>query len=55
VIKELGAHAAALLREGGVFVVEHHHKNPLPDEAGRLRRWRVLKQGDSALSFYEAA
>lgn len=55
VIKELGAHAAALLREGGVFVVEHHHKNPLPEEMGRLRRWRVLKQGDSALSFYEAA
>ena len=54
-IKELGAHAPALLREGGVFVVEHHHKNALPEEAGRLRRWRLLKQGDSALSFYEAA
>jgi len=47
--------AIALLREGGVFVVEHHHKNALPEESGRLRRWRVLKQGDSALSFYEAA
>ena len=55
VIKEIGAHASALLREGGVFVVEHHHKNQLPEESGRLRRWRVLKQGDSALSFYEAA
>ncbi|HVF45798.1 MAG TPA: 16S rRNA (guanine(966)-N(2))-methyltransferase RsmD [Pyrinomonadaceae bacterium] len=55
VIKELGAHAAALLREGGVFVVEHHHKNQPPDESGRLRRWRLLRQGDSALSFYEAA
>jgi 16S rRNA (guanine(966)-N(2))-methyltransferase RsmD len=55
VIKELGAHAAALVREGGVVVVEHHHKNALPEESGRLRRRRVLKQGDSALSFYEAA
>jgi 16S rRNA (guanine966-N2)-methyltransferase len=55
VLKELGAHASALVREGGVVVVEHHHKNQLPEEAGRLRRWRVLKQGDSALSFYEAA
>lgn len=55
VIKELGAHASALLREGGVFVVEHHHKNQLPEESGRLRRRRLLKQGDSALSFYEAA
>ena len=43
------------MREGCVLVVEHHHKNPLPETLGSLRRWRVLKQGDSALSFYEAA
>jgi 16S rRNA (guanine966-N2)-methyltransferase len=55
VMKELGAHAPSFLREGGVVVAEHHHKNQLPEETGRLRRWRVLKQGDSALSFYEAA
>jgi 16S rRNA (guanine(966)-N(2))-methyltransferase RsmD len=53
VLREFGAHAAALLREGGVLVVEHHHKNALPDAPGQIRRWRVLKQGDSALSFYE--
>ena len=50
-----GAHAAALLAADGVLVVEHHHKNALRDEIGRLRRWRILKQGDSALSFYEPA
>ncbi|HEX7958075.1 MAG TPA: 16S rRNA (guanine(966)-N(2))-methyltransferase RsmD, partial [Pyrinomonadaceae bacterium] len=55
VLREFAAHPASLLREGGVLVVEHHHKNPLPESAGGLRRWRVLKQGDSALSFYEAA
>jgi 16S rRNA (guanine(966)-N(2))-methyltransferase RsmD len=55
VLKELGAHTPAFLREGGVFVAEHHHKNALPEESGRLRRRRLLKQGDSALSFYEAA
>ncbi|HEV3470046.1 MAG TPA: 16S rRNA (guanine(966)-N(2))-methyltransferase RsmD [Pyrinomonadaceae bacterium] len=55
VLRAFGQHAAALLREGGVLVVEHHHKNALPDAPGRLRRWRLLKQGDSALSFYEAA
>ncbi len=38
---------------GGVLIIEHHHKNQLPDEAGQLRRWRILKQGDSCLSFYE--
>ncbi len=54
-IEALGARDSRLLADGGVLVVEHHHKKPLRDEAGRLRRWRVLKQGDSALSFYEPA
>ncbi|HJQ32196.1 MAG TPA: 16S rRNA (guanine(966)-N(2))-methyltransferase RsmD [Pyrinomonadaceae bacterium] len=55
VLREFGAHTMELLREGGVLVVEHHHKNVMPETLGALRRWRVLKQGDSALSFYEAA
>lgn len=42
------------LSTNGVVVVEHHHKKDLPNAVGRLRRTRVLKQGDSALSFYEA-
>jgi 16S rRNA (guanine966-N2)-methyltransferase len=54
-LREFGAHTKALLRDGGALVVEHHHKNALPDAAGGVRRWRVLKQGDSSLSFYEAA
>jgi 16S rRNA (guanine966-N2)-methyltransferase len=37
----------------GLLVVEHHHKNELKDAVGVLRRWRILKQGDSCLSFYE--
>ncbi|MGB8510828.1 MAG: 16S rRNA (guanine(966)-N(2))-methyltransferase RsmD [Pyrinomonadaceae bacterium] len=53
VLKIFGEHTAALLREGGILVVEHHHKNILRDEFGGIRRWRILKQGDSALSFYE--
>jgi 16S rRNA (guanine966-N2)-methyltransferase len=53
VLEAFGQHTGALLREGGVLVVEHHHKNGLKDEVGRMRRWRILKQGDSALSFYE--
>ncbi|MDT5121898.1 MAG: rRNA (guanine966-N2)-methyltransferase [Acidobacteriota bacterium] len=43
----------ALLNEDGLLVVEHHHKNELKDAVGDIRRWRILKQGDSALSFYE--
>ena len=42
-----------LLNVGGLLVVEHHAKKPMPDEVGSLRRWRILKQGDIWLSFYE--
>lgn len=41
------------LAETGLLVVEHHHKKPLPAELGHIQRQRILKQGDSALSFYE--
>lgn len=53
VLRAFGRHTNALLKEGGILVIEHHHKNALPDAVGSLRRWRILKQGDSALSFYE--
>ncbi len=53
-------HGALLTRDsddkahngGGVLIIEHYHKNQLRDEVGQLRRWRILKQGDSCLSFY---
>lgn len=41
-----------LLDESGLFIAEHHHKSNLPEEIGDLVRNRILKQGDSALSFY---
>ena len=50
-----GAHASSLLTGNGWLIVEHHHKNELKDEAGSIIRSRILKQGDSALSFYERA
>lgn len=36
----------------GFVIVEHHHKNVLPETIGALRKIRVVKQGDSSLSFY---
>src|SRR5438552_1245748 len=42
-----------LLKAGGLLVVEHHAKKPIPDAIGDLRRWRILKQGETSLSFYE--
>ncbi len=47
--------ARQFLANDGVLIVEHHHKNELKDEVGAIRRWRILKQGDSCLSFYEYA
>lgn len=44
-----------LLNENGLVIVEHHHKNALPSTIGNLNRTRVLKQGDSSLSFYQWA
>ncbi len=53
ILDTFGAHASGLLSENGLLIVEHHHKNELKDEAGSIIRSRILKQGDSALSFYE--
>jgi 16S rRNA (guanine966-N2)-methyltransferase len=50
----LNSHTVELLNEEGLLVVEHHHKNQLPEFIGLLQRARMLKQGDSALSFYKA-
>jgi 16S rRNA (guanine(966)-N(2))-methyltransferase RsmD len=44
--------AADLLAPGGVVIAEHHRKFALPEKAEILLRFRVLKQGDAALSFY---
>ena len=52
-IELFGNPAIRSLVEGGLLIVEHHHKKILPDELGAIRRVRVLKQGDAALSFYD--
>lgn len=52
-LKLLGAEPRVFLSDEAALIAEHHHKTSLPDEIGALRRWRILKQGDSALSFYE--
>jgi 16S rRNA (guanine(966)-N(2))-methyltransferase RsmD len=39
-------------RATGLVIVQHTHRQPLDEEYGLLRRTRVLRQGDNALSFY---
>lgn len=53
VLKVFETQSVSLLSEAGLLIVEHHHKQELPETLGSLRRYRVLKQGDSALSFYD--
>ncbi len=44
--------AATLLAADAWVVAEHRSKTELADQFGGLRRWRVIHQGDAALSFY---
>lgn len=55
VLFEIGERAGEILSEAGILIVEHHSKNLLPESVGEIRRWRVIKQGESHLSFYERA
>ena len=54
VLNYIGHHPARFLGEDAVMIVEHYRKKVLAEEIGPLKRYRVVKQGDSALSFYEA-
>jgi 16S rRNA (guanine(966)-N(2))-methyltransferase RsmD len=49
----LGA-PGSLLAEDGLAIAEHRSNFALEDSYGRLRRTRLLKQGDAGLSFYAA-
>ncbi len=55
VLDYVGEHAAGLLTGEGVVIVEHHKKKDLKEEVVGLKRYRMLKQGDSCLSFYSRA
>lgn len=48
----LGGEYSSLLARDAVVIVEHHRKQTLEDAYGKLRRYRLLVQGDAALSFY---
>ncbi len=49
--RTLGAIDTQLAAEG-IVVAEHNRKSPLAETYGVLHRYRVLEQGDAALSFY---
>ena len=53
VLESLGS--GNLLAPGGVVIAEHRRSFELPEVVGALQCYRVLKQGDAALSFYRRA
>lgn len=44
--------AERVISDEGLLIAEHHHKTGFPETIGSLERTRILKQGDSALSFF---
>ena len=48
----LGGEARSVLAGDAVVVAEHRRKQPLAEVYGTLVRYRVLEQGDAALSFF---
>src|SRR5437773_5833256 len=54
VMNYLGESPARWLVEDGVLIVEHHKKREFAEQCGALKRNRVVKLGDSCLSFYRA-
>ena len=52
VLYVFGSNADKLLTPEAMVIAEHHHKNHLPENIVALNRTRVLKQGDSSLTFF---
>jgi len=52
--KEYDASMSALDRaETPLVIVQHSSRFTPPEQCGHLRRYRLIKQGDNSLSFYE--
>jgi 16S rRNA (guanine966-N2)-methyltransferase len=49
----LGGECHAVLADDAVVIAEHHRKQSLEEEYGKLHRYRLLEQGDASLSFYK--
>jgi 16S rRNA G966 N2-methylase RsmD len=52
-ILEILGRGTALRRPGGVLVVEHPAEMFFPPQIGVLKRRRVVREGDTALTIYE--
>ena len=41
------------IKLNGILVIEHHSDTFFPERIGVMRRWRVVVQGETTLSFYD--
>jgi 16S rRNA (guanine966-N2)-methyltransferase len=48
----LGSEGRAMIAPDGVVIAEYRSKDSLAEQYGALKRTRVVKQGDAALSFF---
>ena len=53
VLRDFSDPESTLLSGENILIAEHHAKTELPESIGKLQRWRILKQGETCLSFYE--
>jgi 16S rRNA (guanine966-N2)-methyltransferase len=44
-----------VLGPGVLVVIEHHHRDDLPEQVGTLRRTRERRHGETVVSTYRAA
>lgn len=44
-----------LLRPGAIVIAEHSRRSPLEGAYGSLERYRVIEQGEAALSFFKSS
>jgi 16S rRNA (guanine966-N2)-methyltransferase len=51
-LNALGVAGEELLSQEAIVIAEHRRKEPLLKQYGQLQRYRVLEQGDAALSFF---
>ena len=47
------SNATKVLAPRGMLVLKHPYEMFFPEQIGCLRRWRVIVDGDTSLSFYE--
>jgi len=51
----LGGDCRSILASNAIIIAEHEKRRELAERSGVLVRYRVLRQGDAALSFYRPA